>query len=180
MVQHIGSKDLLKFLHVAVWIIFVGLCIEVGALIVNFVISLYKPEFIENLYKKLDLTGIYEQSKWVFYQIYSLIIAVGLLKAYLFYVVLKLVRKLDLSNPFTLFVSDTISEISYYTFSIGIVSYVARQTSKRLQYSDVETSNFNEYWADSQSFILMAAVIYIIAVIFKRGIEIQSENDLTV
>jgi hypothetical protein len=26
----------------------------------------------------------------------------------------------------------------------------------------------------------MAAVIYIIAIIFKRGIEIQNENDLTV
>jgi len=28
--------------------------------------------------------------------------------------------------------------------------------------------------------VLMGAVIYIIAAIFKRGVDIQSENDLTV
>ena len=40
--------------------------------------------------------------------------------------------------------------------------------------------NLNQFWADSQAFILMAAVIYIIATIFKKGVEIQNENDLTV
>jgi hypothetical protein len=38
----------------------------------------------------------------------------------------------------------------------------------------------DQFWTDSQAFILMAAVIYIIATIIKRGIEIQNENDLTV
>jgi hypothetical protein len=38
----------------------------------------------------------------------------------------------------------------------------------------------NQFWEDSQAFILMAAVVYIIATIFKKGVEIQNENDLTV
>jgi hypothetical protein len=38
----------------------------------------------------------------------------------------------------------------------------------------------NEYWTDGKAFILMSAVLFIIATIFKRGIELQSENDLTV
>ena len=42
------------------------------------------------------------------------------------------------------------------------------------------TSNLNAFWADSQAFILMSAVIYIIAQIFKKGIEIQNENELTI
>jgi hypothetical protein len=33
---------------------------------------------------------------------------------------------------------------------------------------------------DGQAFILMAAVLYIIAAIFKRGIELQTENDSTI
>lgn len=44
-----------KGLHVVAWIIFVGLCVEAGSLLVNFFFNLYKPEFIQNLYQKLDL-----------------------------------------------------------------------------------------------------------------------------
>ncbi|HCM77099.1 MAG TPA: DUF2975 domain-containing protein, partial [Cytophagales bacterium] len=33
-------------LKIVAWIIFVGLCIEAGGLIVNFFFSLYKPEFV--------------------------------------------------------------------------------------------------------------------------------------
>lgn len=42
------------------------------------------------------------------------------------------------------------------------------------------TDPLNQFWEDSQAFILMAAVIYIIATIIKRGVELQNENDLTV
>ncbi len=39
-----------KGLQIIAWIIFVGLSIEAGALLVNFVFSLYRPEFLHNLY----------------------------------------------------------------------------------------------------------------------------------
>jgi hypothetical protein len=42
------------------------------------------------------------------------------------------------------------------------------------------TDNLNQFWEDSQAFILMGAVIYIIATIFKKGVALQTENDLTV
>jgi len=87
---------------------------------------------------------------------------------------------LDLSKPFNSFVSRQISQISYYTFSIGLLSYLARQSAKNLQHHGFVTHNLNQFWADSQAFILMAAVIYVIATIFKKGIDIQNENDLTV
>ena len=40
--------------------------------------------------------------------------------------------------------------------------------------------NLNQFWSDSEAFILMAAVIYIIAIIFNKGVDIQTENELTV
>jgi len=89
-------------------------------------------------------------------------------------------HKFDFSKPFTRFVSDQITKISYYTFSVGILSYIARQTVRVLQHKGYAIDNLDLFWADSQAFILMAAVIYIIAIIFKRGIELQTENDLTV
>jgi len=167
-------------LKIVSWIIFVGLCIEAGGLIVNFIFSLYKPEFVQNLYQKLDLSEMYERSKWAFFGMYSFILVISVLKAVLFYVVIRLVSKINLTKPFNSFVSRQISLMSYYTFSIGILSYIARETTKNLQHRGYVIDSLNQFWADSQAFILMAAVIYVIAAIFSRGVEIQNENDLTV
>jgi len=167
-------------LRIVAWIIFIGLCVEAGGLLVNFIISLFKPEIISNLYKKLDLSELYKLNKWGYYSMYSFILIISILKAYIFYVVIRLVTKLDLSKPFNNFVSKQISQISYFTFSIGLLSYLARESSKFLYNKGFEIDVLNQFWVDSEAFILMAAVIYVIATIFKRGIEIQTENDLTV
>jgi len=60
-----------KGLHIVAWIIFVGLCIEAGGLIVNFIFSLYKPELVQNLYQKLDLSELYNRSKLAYFGMYG-------------------------------------------------------------------------------------------------------------
>lgn len=177
-----SKKDNIVFigLHIISWAIFVGLCVEAGGLVVNFFFSLYKPEILPNLYQKLDLTQMYAQSKFAFYGIYSFILFISILKAYLFYVVIILLIKLDLEKPFNNYVANQIKKISYYTFSIGLISYIARHTAKNLQHHGFEIDSLTQFWADSQAFILMAAVIYVIASIFSKGVKIQNENDLTV
>lgn len=167
-------------LQVTAWVIFVGFCIEAGALLVNFIFSLFKPEVVQNLYQKLDLSEMYHRSKWAYFGMYGFILVISFLKAILFYLVIRLATKLNLSSPFSPFVSKQITLISYYTLSIGIISYLARQTSKNLQHHGFDIDILNQFWADSQAYILMAAVIYIIAVIFAKGVELQNENDLTV
>jgi len=167
-------------LHIVAWIIFVGLSIDAGGLIVNFIFSLYKPEFVQNLYQKLDLSQMYNLSKWAFFSMYSFILVISVLKAHMFYIVIMLISKLNLAKPFNSYVAGQIIKISYYTLSIGLISYLARQTAKNLQHSGFEIDTLNQFWADSQAYILMAAVIYVIAAIVSRGIEIQNENDLTV
>jgi ABC-type multidrug transport system fused ATPase/permease subunit len=162
------------------WVIFVGLCIEAGALIVNFIFCLYNPEFVQNLYQKMDLSEMYQRSKWAFFGMYSFILVIAMLKAYLFYIVIRLISKLDLTKPFNSFVSEQITQISYFTLSIGLLSYIARETSKNLLHRGYEIDQLSQFWVGSQAFILMAAVVYVIATIFKKGIELQNENDLTV
>ena len=169
-----------KGLHIVAWVIFVGLSIEAGALIVNFVFSLFKPEIVHNLYQKLDLSQMYHLNKWVYFGVYGFILFIAILKASLFYVVIQLLIKLDLLKPFSTYVADKIKKISYYTLSIGLISYMAQQTTKNLPHYGFEIDTLNQFWADSQAWILMAAVIYVIATIFSRGVEIQNENDLTV
>lgn len=169
-----------KGLHIVAWIIFIGLSIESGGLIVNFIFSVFKPEFVGKLYQKLDLRDIYAENKWTFYGMYSFALTISILKAILFYLVVLLLSKLDLSKPFSSFVSKQILQISYYTFSIGIISHIAQETTSNMEHHGIVTDNLYQFWEDSQAFILIASVIYVIAIIFKKGIELQEENDLTV
>jgi hypothetical protein len=167
-------------LSIVAWIIFVGLSIEAGGLIVNFIFSIFKPEMVHNLYQKMDLSELYNRSQWAFYSMYSFVLIISVLKAFMFYIVVRLTYKLDLAKPFSTFVSKQISIISYLTLSIGLLSYIAKETTKALQQNGFEMDKLDQFWVDSQAFIVMAAVIYIIAVIFKKGIEMQSENEFTI
>src|SRR5690606_1035627 len=115
-------------LYIVAWLIFVGLSIEAGGLIVNFFFSLYKPEFVQNLYQKLDLSAMYKDSRLVFFGAYGFILAIAILKAILFYIVIRLMHKMDLKKPFSSFVAKQITLLSYYTLFIGLLSYIAKQS----------------------------------------------------
>ena len=167
-------------LYVLVWLIFVGLSIEAGGLLVNFFFSLYNPEMVHNLYQKLDLSEMYATNRFAFYGIYSFIITNAVLKAVMFYIVIRLMHTMKLSQPFTRFVSTQILRISYFTLVIGLLSYIARQWTNNLMHRGYTTTGLNQFLDDSEAFIVMGAVVYIIATIFKKGIELQEENDLTV
>jgi hypothetical protein len=169
-----------QVLHVVAWIIFVGLCIEAGALIVNFVFSLLKPEFIQNLYEKLDLSALFQQSSTAYFMTYSFILSIAILKAYLFYILITLLYKMDIQNPFNEWVAQQITKLAYYTLSIGLLSYISRTLLKRQLNPDIIPERLHDFWADGQGFLLMGAVIYVIAAIFKKGIQLQQENDLTI
>ncbi len=175
-----NTRFIFQVLHVIAWIFFVGLCIEAGGIIVNFIFSIYNPEFVSKLYQKLDLSELYNRSKWIFFSMYSFIIVIALLKVLLFYTVIMLLLKLDLSKPFSSFVSTQISQISYYTLSIGIMCLIAAQTTKNLDHHGYLVERLYQFWNDGQAFILMSAVVYVISTIFKKGVELQNENDLTV
>ena len=181
MKAKIETKDVVfKGLKIVSWLIFIGLCIEAGGLIVNFIFSLIKPEFIHNLYQKLDLSEIYNSSKPIFFGMYGFILVISILKAVLFYIVILLITKIDLLKPFNNFVSKQIYSISYYTFSIGLISLIGKQLAKTLKHKGFVTDVLNQFWSDGQAFILMAAVIYVIAVIFSKGVEYQEELEETV
>lgn len=168
-----------KILTIIAWAIFFGICIEAGALLFNFIYSFFNPLGLKNLYQKLDLSDLYNRSKNVYFFIYSFVLIIGFMKAILFYTVIKLVDKLDLDRPFSNFVSMQISRISYITLFIGIFSFLVQKISQKLQYKGYPISQMDKFWVDSQAYILMAAVIYIIAVIFKRGIALLNEKDST-
>lgn len=171
---------ILKVLNVVSWIIFIGLCIEAGALLFNFILTFINPLATRDIYNGLDLSAMYKNQFPHFIGVMSFVVVLALLKAYLFFLVVKIFMKLNLVKPFDYQIAKLIQKISYEALSIGIVSFVAHQYTKRLIQSGYELSHVEEYWNETAAFLMMAAILFIISQVFKKGVELQNENDLTV
>lgn len=178
--MHSKQDLILKALKIASWAIFIALCIEAGAIIFNFVFTLFKPIGARNIYQGLNLSDLYEKSFTHYVGVMSFMVLLSVLKAYLFFLVVKIFMKLNFVTPFSVEIATLIEKISIEALSIGIVSFIARQYAKRLTQSGLDVNGVNEYWSDAVTFLMMAAILYIIAQIFKKGIAIQNENDLTI
>ncbi|TXD82503.1 DUF2975 domain-containing protein [Subsaximicrobium wynnwilliamsii] len=102
--------------------------------------------------------------------------AIWLLKTSIFYLVIKVFSILSLDRPFDLKVTRLVSKIGYFAFSMGIVALIAEGYSKDIL---KRGAVFQFNWGASE-YVFMAGLIYIVAVLFKRGIDIQTENELTI
>ena len=170
------TKEVLEILKVVTWIIFIGLCIETGAMLVSFFVSLFiNSGGAKNLYMGLNLSELYYYSKWHYVTLASLTIIISGLKAWLFYWVIKVISKINFTNPFSEIIAAIISRIANISLQIGITALLTNIYTEWLQ----DTVSFSYERSESQ-FLFLAGVLLVIAQIFKRGIELQSENELTI
>lgn len=171
---------IIKAVNILMWIVFIGFCIQTGAITFTYIYSLFQPVVSSNLYLGLDLSEIYNESLWHYTCLVSLIITLSALKAYVFYLAVKIFMKIDMVKPFSETVYQLISKISYYVFSIGIMGYISVEYAQSLINKNIDINETGEFWNDFQAYLLMAGLIFFIAQIFKKGLELQTENDLTV
>lgn len=173
------TTQVLAIMKVISWIIFIGLCIKAGALITSSCISLFvNHEAAKDLYLGLNLFGLYEFNTGYYISVISLMIAVGVLKAYLFYLVIKIFLKFDLNNPFTSNTANLISKISYVALSTGVIAVISNEYIKWLITHRIETHIPFDF--GSEEVLFLAGILFLVAYIFKHGVELQQENDLTV
>lgn len=180
----ITTKQILKVLHVLSWVIFIGLCIDAGGTLFNAFYSLaLNPVAAKNFWKEVDLSGIYNLDKGHFFTETLLMSIVAIMKAILFYLIVKVLynKKLDLAQPFNIEMKRFILNISYLTIGIGFfsnwgVDYTAWLAAKGVIMPDIQRLGFG----GADVWLFMGVTLIVIAQVFKRGIEIQSENDLTI
>lgn len=175
------TKQVLSILNVLSWIIFLGLCVKTASLIFNMIIGLFlNPNSLRDSYSVVDLSEMsnYNTTEYTF--IMSLFIFIAGLQSYLFFLTAKLFEKTNLDNPFTEVVSRLIRRISYTAFEIGILSVITENYAERLGKKGLFLPDISEFVSSSTGFIFLAGIIYVIAQIFKRGVELQTENDWTI
>lgn len=170
------TKQILEVLKVLSWIIFIGLCIKTGAILISFIVTLLNPEAGGQFYTGEDLSSIYDSGLWKYIAVTSFIIALPALKAYMFFLVIRLLSGINLQQPFSQKVGDLLERISWVALGIGSTGVIANGYIQWLHKSGDQFI----YESNSTEFFFLAGIIFIVAQIFKRGLEIQDENELTV
>ena len=180
----INTKHILNFLYILSWIIFVGLCIEAGGIIFNsFFTQVINPIGAKHFWNKMDLSALYHFDSGYFLVITVLMSIVAVLKAILFYLIVKILhdKKLDLSKPFNKAVEKFIFNLSYLTLGISIFSYWGMKNSAWLVRQGTQIPQIDKLgFGGADVWLFVCVILFVIAQIFKRGIELQEENDLTV
>ena len=181
----ITTNQILKILQILSWIIFIGLCIEAGAIIVNVLITFFKGPFgSENFWQgKEFLSGLYRFDSGHFFVITLILGIVSVLKAMMFYLIVKLFteKKLNMAQPFIVELKSFIIKLSSLAVGIGMFSYSGRKYSEWLTGIGAEPADMNTlHFSGADVWLFMAVILFVIGQIVKRGIEIQNENELTV
>ncbi|WP_432412002.1 DUF2975 domain-containing protein [Rasiella sp. SM2506] len=158
------------------WIVFIGLLIQAGALLTTYCMSLFNPEVSKDLYLGLDLFALQEWSTYQYTNHVSFLAAFLLIKAYIAYLVITVFSKINLNSPFSEVVSEHLSKISYVALTAGFLAIIAQGHTKWLAKSGMELS---QDWGSGE-FLFLAGIIFIMAQVFKKGIELQTENELTI
>lgn len=174
------NQPSLMLITVVIWSIFIGLCIQAGALLFTFVYSLFNPVVSQNLYEGLNLSALREQNIWYYGGVLSIVLFIAGQKAYLFFLMIRIFLKINLIQPFSREVSKLISSISYVALEIGAGIIIASGIFKWMQVRGYELDRVPQILGGGFEFLLMAALLVAIGMVFKRGVEIQEENELTV
>lgn len=169
------TETILKIMKFFSWLAFIGLMIKCGVILTSYIASIYKPEMAKNLFEGLNLFEYYNHSfvNYSFLVFYKIILFA--IEAYIAYLVIILLKKLNLEKPFKIDIHKMMKKISYAIFYLWVIAIVHNTHIQFIgKKHDFEISLF------SSDFVFLSLIIFIFAQIVKRGIEIQSENDLTI
>lgn len=171
------ARPVLLTLHVLFWVVFIGLCIKAGALLVSFGVSLLVNEqAAANLYMQLNLSQVLQHSVGDYVGVALLVIAITALKAWAAYWVIRVFLKFNLDKPFSPEIAPLISKISHVSLLTGIVALLGKGYAGHLLKQGIEVP---VEWAAGE-ILFFAGIIYMVSIVFQKGIVLQTENELTV
>ena len=170
------TEGVLTVMHILAWVAFVGFMIEAGVILVSYGISCFNPEATKNLYRGLSLYNLRQFNFWHYTLSVSIFVAIAIMKAFVFFLAIKILSKVNLMNPFTIEVVRIMERMVHVLLGTW---FMAMASNAHTAWLLKETGELHGDWVATE-FIFMAGLVFIISQVFKRGVEIQSENDLTV
>lgn len=170
------TEQILQILRVSAWIVFISAIIRVIVLVGLFVLSHFS-----------DGDGFQSDHLVPSVSMFSLLLAIAILHVQVWEKVKDILTQINLGNPFSMKTAQQLINTAYLLLSVWIISFIGKNyvhyLNKRIsgatefiQGFDFSLANFD---ADG-IYLLNAGIVYIIAQVFKRGVELQQENELTI
>lgn len=180
----ISSKQTLMVLRILCWIIFIGLGIEAGGILFNlFYTLLYNPIGAGFFWNQIDFSALYKFDKGQFIVVTGIMSLVAILKAIMFYLIIRIIenKELSISSPFNNTIRQFILFQAFISFGIGFFSNYGLNYTNWLAQKNIQMPTIHLLkLAGGDVWFFMGIILFVIAYVFKRGIELQKENDLTV
>jgi DUF2975 family protein len=170
------TQALLLTLNVLAWLAFFGFIIKGGAILVSYGVSVRNPVGAKNLYMGWDLSALREYDFWHYSGVVYMRVLLLFLQAYIAFLVTKVLSKIKLANPFSIEVSNLMERISYFMLATWVVVMLH---NSHIGWLAKTLPSMQENYISGE-FIFLAGVVFVIAQVFKKGVEIQTENELTV
>ncbi|MCG6190451.1 DUF2975 domain-containing protein [Maribellus maritimus] len=179
MKPKIKTETVLTILKILAWIAFFGFAIQTTMYIISYIISFIKPKGTWFAFDNLNLYGLKEQNFLKYTLTIVLLVVLTALKANIWYQATQIIQNIKIQSPFTMEITRRLEKISYFLLYIWILGYVGSTFSFWLTNQNEIAKSLHE-GLSSKEFLFMAGLLFIVSQIFKRGVKLQSENDLTV
>jgi cytochrome c biogenesis factor len=184
MTLTIAPTQILKVLHIVSWIIFIGLCVNAGGVLFNAFFALYiNPMASQNFWQTINLGPLYDFDKVYFIAFALLMAIVAILKAILFYLIVKLLhdKNLDLNQPFNNKMTRFVANVAYLSLGISFFSKWGEDQTKWLIEKSIQMPAIQDLdLGGADVWFFMGIIFWVLKQLFKRGETIQTENDLTI
>jgi hypothetical protein len=167
---------MLKIVQVLAWVVLMLYVAEAGAILISYTIACFNTEGTKNIYRGLNLCDLRQFSFWYYTGFVFLMVALPLMKSWICFLVIKTLSKFNLKNPFTMEVARRLEKICFGTLGTWFVTLLSTVYTGLLMKITGKTYG---NWLSTE-FIAMVGLLFIITTVFRRGVEIQSENELTV
>lgn len=170
------TERILQILRVGAWIVYIGAIIRTVMLAVVFVLGHLAGE------------DVFQSDHFVpSIAIFSLLLAIAILHVQVWEKVKDILTQINLGNPFSMKTAQQLINTGYLLLSIWIVSFIGKSYVHYLNKSMSGAAEFVKSFDYSLVnfdvdgvYLLNAGIVYIIAQVFKRGVELQQENELTI
>ena len=169
------TKRILKIMHVFAWIAFIGLSIKAGAIMISYFVSFGNEDAAKDLYEGMSYF-VYKQNSEVHYTILVFYrILQFSIQAYIALLLIKLLSNLNIQRPFNANALRLMQRISF-----SLICLWAIVVTHNIHVGILEASTGIKATLLSSEFIYIAGIVYVFSLLFKRGLELQYENDLTI
>ncbi len=179
-----AMTKVLRFFEVLSWIIFIGLLVEAGSILFKVILTFtYTSMVSSNFLNKADLIPLLDTELAFYMGVVFFLFCISALKAFMFYKIVDLLsyKKFSLVNPFQAQLFTFLNSLAYLSLAIGVVIYVAAAYVNWLAHLDIDMPSLMDLnMVGHDVWLFLAAILFIVAQLVKKGVSLQEDLDLTI